>query len=61
MSAAVTGLDKWVEARVAETPLRRLGEPVDIANACLYLCSSEASFVTGEIILPDGGLMADNR
>ena len=61
MSAAVTGIDKWVEARTKETPLRRLGEPSDIANACLYLCSDEASFVSGEIIFPDGGLMADNR
>lgn len=62
MSAAVAlGSDKWVAAREAETPLRRLGEPADIANACLYLCSDEAGFVTGEILFPDGGLMADNR
>lgn len=61
MSAAVTGNERWVDARVAETPLRRLGEPRDIANACLYLCSDEADFVSGEIIFPDGGLMAGNR
>ena len=51
----------WVDKRVRETPLRRLGEPVDIANACLYLSSDESSFVTGEIIFPDGGLGAGVR
>jgi len=61
MSGAATSNEKWVEAREKETPLRRLGEPSDIANACLYLCSDEASFVTGEIIFPDGGLIADSR
>ena len=61
MSAAVTGIDRWVDARVKETPLRRLGEPTDIANACLYLSSDEASFVSGEIIFADGALMAANR
>ena len=41
--------------------MSRLGEPADIANACLYLCSDESSFVTGEIIFPDGGIMAAHR
>ncbi len=61
MSAAAAARDAWVDARLSETPLRRLGEPVDIANACLYLASDEASFVTGEIIFPDGGLGAAMR
>lgn len=61
MSAAVTVHDGWVKAREKETPLRRLGEPVDIANACLYLASDESSFVTGEILFPDGGLNAHVR
>ncbi len=61
MSGAAASNEKWVDERIKETPLRRLGEPSDIANACLYLCSDEASFVTGEIIFPDGGLIADSR
>ena len=61
MSAAAANREAWVDARLAETPLRRLGEAVDIANACLYLASDEASFVTGEIIFPDGGLGAAMR
>ena len=36
--------------------VRRPGEPVDIAYAALYLASNEASFVTGQIISPNGGL-----
>ncbi len=61
MSGAVLGNERWVAARERETPLGRLGVPDDIANACLYLCSDEASFVTGEIIFPDGGVMAAGR
>ena len=61
MSGSSLVHEPWVEARIAETPLRRLGEPEDIANACLFLCSDEASFVTGEIIFPDGGLGASTR
>ncbi len=61
MSGAAVVHESWVREREAETPMRRLGEPVDIANACLYLASDEASFVTGEIIFPDGGLGAATR
>ena len=61
MSGAVLGNERWVAARERETPMGRLGVPDDIANACLYLCSDEASFVTGEIIFPDGGVMAAGR
>lgn len=39
-------------------PLRRYGQPVDIANAVLFLASDKASFMTGENICVDGGLMA---
>jgi 3-oxoacyl-[acyl-carrier protein] reductase len=38
------------------TPLGRLGEPRDVATAVRFLCSDEAGFVTGEIMLVDGGL-----
>ena len=61
MSGSVLTHQPWVDARVKETPLRRLGEPVDIANACLYFACDESSFVTGEILFPDGGLNASAR
>ncbi len=39
----------------AEIPLRRLGKIQDIADAAVFLCSSAASFITGEILVVDGG------
>ncbi|HZR91079.1 MAG TPA: 3-oxoacyl-[acyl-carrier-protein] reductase [Gaiellaceae bacterium] len=38
------------------TPLGRLGAPADVAAAVRFLCSDEASFITGEVLLVDGGL-----
>ncbi len=38
------------------TPLGRLGEPQDVAGAVRFLCSDAASFITGEVLLVDGGL-----
>lgn len=40
---------------IATIPLGRLSEPKDIANACLYLASDEAEFVTGVVLEVDGG------
>jgi NAD(P)-dependent dehydrogenase (short-subunit alcohol dehydrogenase family) len=37
-------------------PLRRTGTPDDIANAVVFLCSDEASFITGQALVVDGGL-----
>lgn len=37
-------------------PVRRTGRPVDIANAVVFLCSDEASFITGHSLAVDGGL-----
>jgi 3-oxoacyl-[acyl-carrier protein] reductase len=39
------------------TPLRRLGQPLDIANAYLFLASDEASFITGAVLRVDGGIV----
>jgi 3-oxoacyl-[acyl-carrier protein] reductase len=43
-------------AMLQNTPLGRLGEPADVAGAVRFLCSDEASFITGEVVLVDGGL-----
>ncbi len=37
------------------TPVRRVGQPGDIASAAAYLCSDEASFITGQTLYVDGG------
>jgi 3-oxoacyl-[acyl-carrier protein] reductase len=44
------------DAMLQNTALARLGEPGDVAAAVRFLCSDEASFITGEVLLVDGGL-----
>jgi 3-oxoacyl-[acyl-carrier protein] reductase len=44
------------EAMLTNTPLGRLGDPADVAGAVRFLVSGEASFITGEVLLVDGGL-----
>ena len=48
--------DEMKELMLANTPLGRFGRPEDIAGAVRFLCSEEASFITGEVLLVDGGL-----
>ena len=45
-----------LEARNAETPLRRIGEPDEIAGAAVFLASPASSFMTGQTIVIDGGV-----
>jgi 3-oxoacyl-[acyl-carrier protein] reductase len=48
--------EEATNAMLANTPLGKLGDPEDIAGAVRFLCSDEASFITGEVLLVDGGL-----
>ncbi len=43
-----------IEPLIAQIPLRRLGRPVDIANAFVFLASEEASYITGVVLSVDG-------
>ena len=43
---------------IKQIPIRRLAEPIDIANAAVFLASDEASFITGTELIVDGGLSA---
>lgn len=47
-----------VKRLVASYPLRRLGQPIDIARAVAFLASEEASFITGTHLMVDGGYTA---
>ena len=49
------------KARImSRTPMKRLGEPGEIADAVAYLASDAASYITGEIVVVDGGRMTLN-
>jgi 3-oxoacyl-[acyl-carrier protein] reductase len=48
--------DEVRNAILGNTPLGRLGEPEDVARAVRFLCSDDAAFVTGAVLLVDGGL-----
>ena len=47
---------KLLEARNAETPLRRIGDPDEIAGAAVYLAAPASAFMTGQTLVVDGGV-----
>jgi 3-oxoacyl-[acyl-carrier protein] reductase len=47
--------DQFMEAVAAQTPLRRVGQPEDVAGTIAYLCSEDASYVSGQVIYVAGG------
>jgi NAD(P)-dependent dehydrogenase (short-subunit alcohol dehydrogenase family) len=47
-----------VAAVIAHTPLRRLGEPEEVASVVTFLASDAARFITGQVIYIDGGVTA---
>ena len=48
--------EKFKEAIISKIPSARLGEPDDIANAVLFLCSNQSSYINGETLHINGGL-----
>jgi 3-oxoacyl-[acyl-carrier protein] reductase len=49
--------EQVLDGMVSHTPLGRMGQPLDIANAYLFLASDEASFITGITLRVDGGIV----
>lgn len=50
--------DEFIGVMVSMQPLKRFGTPQDVAQAALFLCSDEASWVTGQVLSVDGGYTA---
>ena len=47
----------WRERFCSRAPIARLGQPTDIADACIFYSSDLSSWITGEITMCDGGVM----
>jgi len=55
---ASTANPEMIEGVSEATPMGRLGEPEEIGDAAVWLCSADASFVTGETLVIDGGYVS---
>jgi NAD(P)-dependent dehydrogenase (short-subunit alcohol dehydrogenase family) len=53
-----TGSAERKAGLISTVPLGRVGEPDEIANAILFLCSDRASFISGHVLSVDGGKSA---
>lgn len=47
--------EQAIAARTASVPAKRFGEPAEFGDACAFLCSAQAGFITGQSLLMDGG------
>ena len=57
---AVLGSAEAKARILSRTPLRRLGDPAEVAAVCAFLASDAASYMTGEVVYVDGGRLALN-
>ncbi len=55
LASAITGNEELVKDVTAKWPLRRVGQPEDMVGAVLYLASDASSFMTGQVMVVDGG------
>lgn len=57
---AVMGSDEARRRLLSRTPMRRLGEPDEVAKVAVFLAGDDASYMTGQTVYPDGGRLALN-
>ena len=49
--------EEFVQRIIADTPMKRLGKPEEVADAVYFLCSPLSSFITGHTLVVDGGFI----
>jgi NAD(P)-dependent dehydrogenase (short-subunit alcohol dehydrogenase family) len=54
---AILGDDIYDKVLIPQVHLRRAGRPEEIAQVIVFLCSNEASYISGTTLTPDGGFM----
>ncbi len=57
MTTPLLGLGEWEKTWTERTPLGRVGDPTDIADVVVFLCSDLARYITGQNIVVDGGMI----
>jgi Tropinone reductase 1 len=58
LTEPLLGNPETLDAVIAQTPMKRVGEPQEIAGLAAFLCTSAASYITGQCIAVDGGFSA---
>jgi Tropinone reductase 1 len=58
LTAPVLAQPERLERILQRTPLKRVGEPAEVAAAIAFLCMTKASFITGHCLVTDGGLLS---
>jgi 3-oxoacyl-[acyl-carrier protein] reductase len=48
--------DKVIQDTILQTDMKRIGNPLDIANTALFLASDKSSYITGQVLRVDGGM-----
>jgi 3-oxoacyl-[acyl-carrier protein] reductase len=57
MTANIQQMEGFMKGLIERVPLRKMGDPVDVANTALFLASEEGRYYTGSILHPDGGVV----
>ena len=58
MTQVIQEFEEAKRRAMALTPMRRMGQPIEVANTALFLASDESSFYSGQLLHPDGGFFA---
>ena len=57
MTANIQQMEGFMKGPIERVPLRKMGDPVDVANTALFVAGEEGRYYTGSILHPDGGVV----